>query len=143
MFTEADRELLDLSGFARMATLMPDGAPQLTVLWYRRVDDTLRVICPASAQKRRNLERDPRVSVVVEDPASAFRFIEIRGRAEVLHDDAGARRDLVHIARRYIGAQAEAYAAGLSDAPRVILVVHPERIVRHLGSALSNSNTAT
>jgi PPOX class probable F420-dependent enzyme len=131
MFTDADRELLDLSGFARMATLMPDGAPQLTVLWYRRVDDTLRIICPASAQKRRNLERDPRVAVIVEDPQSAFRFLEIRGQAEVVHDDTGARAELVQIARRYIGAQAEAYAAGLSADPRVILVVRPERIIRH------------
>lgn len=131
MFTDADRELLDLSGFARMATLMPDGSPQVTVLWYRRVGNTLCIICPASAQKRRNLERDSRVSVVVEDPASAFRFVELRGRAEVLHDDAGARTELAHVARRYIGEQADAYAAGLSGDPRVILVVHPERIIRH------------
>jgi PPOX class probable F420-dependent enzyme len=131
MFTAADRELLDRSSFARMATLMPDGAPQLTVLWHRRVGDTLRIICPAGAQKRRNLERDPRVSVVVEDPERASRFIEIRGRAEVVHDDAGARAELVHIARRYIGEQAEGLAAGLSADPRVILVIHPKRIIRH------------
>lgn len=130
MLNDADRTLLDLSGFARMATLMPDGAPQLTVLWYRCVDDALRIVCPAGAQKRRNLERDPRVSVVVEDPASAARFIELRGRAEVVHDDAGARLELAHIARRYVGARAESMVAALSDAPRVILVVHPERVIR-------------
>ncbi len=66
--TDSERAFLDQPGYARMATLMPDGSPQVTVLWYRRVDDELHIVCPESAQKVRNLDRDNRISLVVEDP---------------------------------------------------------------------------
>lgn len=115
----------------RMATLMPDGSPQITVLWYRLADETLNVICPQSAQKVRNLERDSRVSAVIEDPESAHRYIEIRGECRVVRDDAAARQEMVTIARRYIGDRAEEFAASLSSDPRVILQLTPMQVRRY------------
>lgn len=130
MFTTEDQQFLDQSVFARLATLMPDGGPQSTVMWYRRDGDTITMVCPADAQKPRNLDRDPRVSLVVEDPESSFKYIEIRGNAEVVRDDPGARRELRRIARRYVGDRADGFVDGLSSDPRVLLVVHPEKINR-------------
>ena len=107
--TDADRELLNLRAYMRLATLMPDGSPQTTVLWYRLDGDMLNVICPQSAQKVKNLDRDSRVSAIIEDPENAHRYVEIRGSCEVIRNDAGARQEMVHIARRYIGDKAEAF----------------------------------
>lgn len=128
--TAADRAFLERPCYMRLATLMPDGAPQITVLWYRLVGDALQVVCPESAQKVKNIDRDPRVAALFEDPETPQRYIELRGRCEVIRDDAAARRELVPIARRYIGDEAEARAAGLSSDPRVILRFTPERVFR-------------
>ena len=129
--TAADREFLDQPGYMRLATLMPDGAPQNTVLWYRLAGETLNVICPQSAQKVRNLERDGRVAAIVEDPASAHRYLELRGICRVVRDDAYARRELAEIARRYIGDRAGEFVAGLSADPRVVLQLTPEQVRRY------------
>lgn len=124
--TDAGRRLLDEHAFAKLATVMPDGNLQNTVMWYRRDGDTLRMIAPASSVKARNLAKDPRVAVVIDDPANGYRYVEVRGRAEVIADDAAARAELRLIARRYIGDAAGAYADSLSDAPRVLIVIHPD-----------------
>lgn len=130
MFDDTVLEFLDRPAFMRLATLMPDGSPQITVLWYRRDGEALRIVCPESAQKVRNLDRDGRVSAVIEDPKSAHRYIELRGTAEVIRDDAAARAELRQIAARYIGDSAPAFVEQLSADPRVILEVHAERMFR-------------
>lgn len=134
MFSATEQALLDMSSLARIATLMPDGSPQITVMWFRPEGDRLHMVTPASAKKVSNLERDGRVAVVVEEPGNAYNFVEIRGTVEVVRDDAAARADLVKIAGRYIGERAEGFAAGLSPDPRVLLVIHPEKTVLHEGT---------
>ena len=133
MFSQQEQALLDLPAFARLATLMPDGSPQLTVMWYRRDDSCLRMITPAYARKAHNLSRDPRVAVVVEEPGNPYRFVEIRGTVEVIQDDAAARAELERIAARYVGERAGDYVANLSPDPRLLLVIHPEKTVYHPG----------
>ena len=134
MFSAAEQALLDMSSLARIATLMPDGSPQITVMWFRPEGDRLHMVTPASAKKVSNLERDGRVAVVVEEPDNAYNFVEIRGTVEVVRDDAAARAELVKIAGRYIGKRAEGFAAGLSSDPRVLLVIHSEKTVLHSGT---------
>lgn len=130
-FTDADRELLNKPCYMRLATLMPDGAPQNTVLWYRLAGDALHVICPESAQKVRNLDRDGRVSAIIEDPETPHRYLEIRGDCTVIRDDALARRELREVAMRYIGDRADDFVAGLSTDPRVVLQLVPAQIRRY------------
>ena len=141
MFTAEEQALLDMPSLARIATLMPDGSPQITVMWFRPEGDTLRMVTPASAKKVTNLERDGRVSVIVEEPGNAYNFVEVRGQIEVVRDDAGARAELVKIATRYIGSdRAAAYAGGLSADPRVILVIHAKKTVHHPGQGPGSSD---
>jgi PPOX class probable F420-dependent enzyme len=129
--TAGDRDFLDQPAYLRLATLMPDGAPQVTVLWYRRAGNAVHVVCPRSAQKVRNLARDGRISAVVEDPSTPHRFLELRGRGEVVRDDAFARAELRQIAARYIGDRAGAFVDGLSADPRVVLRLTAERVIRY------------
>ncbi len=128
MLDDKQRALLDKPAFAKLVTLMPDGHPQATVMWYRRVDDTIRMMAPASALKSKNLDRDSRATVVVDDPDSGYNYVELRCQCEVVHDDAAARDDLHHIASRYIGDRAAEFVASLDDAPRVLFIFHPFRV---------------
>lgn len=128
-FTAEQRALLDLPNtFARVATLMSDGAPQNTTIWYRREGDTLLIATGSSALKTRNVERDPRVAVVVEHPANPYHYLQIRGRAEIVHDRAQAVAEFRQIAPRYIGAKADAWVDELGNYDGVVLVIHPERV---------------
>jgi PPOX class probable F420-dependent enzyme len=129
-----DRELLAQPAFAALAIKLPDGALQNTIMWYRLVDDSLRMIAPAASAKARALQRSAQVAVAIHAPDNAYDYLEIRGHAEVIADDGVARVELREIAKRYIGERADDYVNRLSDALRVVLVIHPERVRRHRGA---------
>ncbi|HYI13917.1 MAG TPA: TIGR03618 family F420-dependent PPOX class oxidoreductase [Thermomicrobiales bacterium] len=134
MLAGADLELLQRPAFAALAVRLPGGALQNTIMWYRVDQDTLRMIAPAASAKARALQRSPQVAVAIHDPDNSYDYLEIRGHAEVVADDAAARAELREIAGRYIGERAGAYVAALSDAPRVLIVVRPDRVRRHRGA---------
>src|SRR6185312_12460006 len=117
---------------ANLTTLLPDGAPQMTVMWYRRSGDEIHMITPAATKKARNLTRDPRAAIVVNDPSSGYRFVELRGHIELRRDPAEIRDALFQIASRYIGAErAEAYTAARDPKQRVLMVFHPAQVLGH------------
>jgi PPOX class probable F420-dependent enzyme len=122
------RDFLEAPCYMRLATLMPDGAPQITVLWYRLAEDALHIICPESAQKVKNLDIDDRAAAVIEAPDSAHRYVELRGPCQVIRDDTLARRELRLIARRYIGGDADGFVDQLSPDPRVVLKLTPTQV---------------
>lgn len=133
-FDASDRELLDRRAFAALAIGMPDGTLQNTIMWYRLEGETLRMIAPAASAKARALLRSPQVAVAIYVPENAYDYIEVRGRADVVADDAAARAELREIAARYVGERAGAYVDELSDAERVLIVIQPERVRRHRGA---------
>jgi PPOX class probable F420-dependent enzyme len=127
-FSESERALLDQPAFAQLATVMPDGAPQNTPIWYRRDGDTLRMACRDTARKARNIMRDPRVAVVVVDPANPYAFVQVMGRAEIVANDALAREEFRILAQRYMGTDGDAWFAALpAEARFVVLLIRPER----------------
>ncbi len=133
-FAGADHDLLDRPAFAALALELPDGTLQNTIMWYRVVEDTLRMIAPAASAKARALQRSPQVAVAIHDPDNSYDYLEIRGRADVVADNAAARAELREIAKRYIGERAESYVQSMNDAPRVMIVVRPVRVRRHRGA---------
>lgn len=130
-FNQAEQEFLGRPAFATLALVLPGGALQNTNMWYRVERDNLRMIAPAASAKARALRRSPRVAILVSDPDNPYEYLEIRGHADVVADDSAARAELRLIAERYVGERAGAYVESLSDAPRVLIVVRPERIRRH------------
>jgi len=76
------------SDTAILATIGPDGHPQLSAVWFLAEDKTIRVSLNTSRQKVKNLRRDPAVTFFVLDPARPSRYLEVRGDAEIA-DDAG------------------------------------------------------
>ena len=99
------RAFLEEPRFAVMATINRDGTPQLTVMWYALVPDADVVVLNASRGllKTRNLARDPRMAVCVED---GMRYVTLAGTAELVEDRAVQEREVNDlIAPRYIGSR--------------------------------------
>jgi PPOX class probable F420-dependent enzyme len=73
-------DLLTTPALAHVATIGPDGAPQVTPVWFDWDGARLLLALAPDRQKMRNLRRDPRLAVSIVDPANAYRYLEIRGR---------------------------------------------------------------
>ncbi len=100
--TPAVRAFLAEPRFAVLATISPEGQPQQTVMWYELIDDYVLLNTARSRVKDRNLRRDPRLSLCVED---GYRFVTIEGRAEIVDDQEIAQADIARLAIRYYGAE--------------------------------------
>lgn len=98
MLNEQARELLQQTAFAVLATINRDGSPQQTVMWYELIDDQIMMNTAAGRLKESNIQRDPRVSVCVEDE---YNYVTLEGRAELDHDPDRAQDDIARLARRY------------------------------------------
>ena len=80
------RDLLD-GQFATLGTVGPDGRPQLTEVWFLVEGDTVALSLNTSRQKTRNLMANSAASLFLLDLANPYRYVELRGDAEVTADD--------------------------------------------------------
>jgi hypothetical protein len=96
--------LLESTALALVSTLGPDGAPQTTPIWFLFDGGHVRFSVVEGRQKLRNLRRDPRLSVVVVDPARPTYYVELRGTADLAPDPGSAleRAVAVKYAGRYV-----------------------------------------
>jgi PPOX class probable F420-dependent enzyme len=117
------RDLFEKKAFASLATLMPDGSPQVTPVWVDVEGDLLLFNSAKGRQKDRNVRRDPRVALTLVDPANPYRYLEIRGRvAEITEQGAAAHID--KMAKKYLGV--DKYPYGQPGEVRVLYKVRPE-----------------
>ncbi|WP_405167101.1 PPOX class F420-dependent oxidoreductase [Nocardia sp. NBC_01499] len=85
--SEATIALLDEKNYAVLATINADGSPQTSAMWVLRDGDDLLFSTLEGRLKHRNMVRDSRVSVTVIDSADGENYVELRGRASIVHDD--------------------------------------------------------
>jgi PPOX class probable F420-dependent enzyme len=71
---------------AKVATVMADGAPHVMPVWFVLDGDRIVFTTGRGSVKGRDLRRDPRVSIVVEDDTPPFAFVHVRGRAQISED---------------------------------------------------------
>lgn len=72
-----------------LATLMPDGRPQTSVVWCDYDGTYVRINCMRGFAKEKNMRRDPRVALLCYDPREPLRYLEVRGTvAEMTEEDA-------------------------------------------------------
>ncbi len=98
---------------ASVATVGPDGAPQVTVMWFLWADGQILVNSRAGRVKTRNLARDPRVALAVVDHRDPYRSLHLQGQVARTATGASAREDIDRLSRRYTGRPFHA------DEPRV------------------------
>jgi PPOX class probable F420-dependent enzyme len=119
------RDLFTKRAFASLATLMPDGGPQVTPVWVDLEGDLVLVNTARGRQKDKNMRRDPRVAMAIVDPENPYRYLEIRGRiAEITEEGADAHID--KMAKKYLGA--DKYPYRQPSETRVIFKIQPERV---------------
>ena len=96
---------LDESMKVQVATVNPDGAPHLATLFYVIQDGVLAFWTYGSSQKIKNLERDPRITCLVEDGEDYFelRGVSVAGTAELVRDEPGIRKIGTAVAQRMAG----------------------------------------
>lgn len=80
---ELATKLIDDKNFATLSTVNPDGAPQSSVIWVKRDDDVVVFSTILGRRKTLNMQRDPRVSVVLFDATDPYRYVEIRGEVSM------------------------------------------------------------
>ena len=116
-------DLLDAS-VATLATIGPDGRPQVSGVWFLADDGIVKVSLNVARQKTKNLAANPAVTVYIQDPANAVRYLEIRGDATLDDDDGYAFAD--RLGAKYGGADLRAMDG--PDGRRVVVTVNPVRI---------------
>lgn len=115
----------DTKAFGSLATLMNDGSPQLTPVWFN-TDGTHILINSAKGRiKDRNMRRNPRVSLVIIDPYDPYRYIQIRGKVVDI-STLGAREHIDRLSKKYTGR--DKYTSGSADEIRVTYKILPERV---------------
>ena len=118
-------QLLREPAYCQIASLMPDGSPQITQVWVDTDGEHVLVNTAEGRQKVRNVRRDPRVAVNVVDPGNAWRLATIRGRVvEITTEGADALID--QLAQKYLGV--ESYPFRNPEETRVTLKITPERV---------------
>lgn len=124
------RAFLDVPRFAVLATVREDGSPHLTVVWYAVRGDELIVNTTVPRSKARNLERDPRASLLIGEME---RYVRVEGPARVVATGAEAVRDIHDLGVRYDGeAAAERQTRTVwSTQQRVTYAIAVRRLYRY------------
>ena len=124
--TDDQVALLREKVLAHVATVMPDGSPQVTPVWVDTDGEAVLFNTAKSRLKYRNLRRDPRVAISLSSHENDYRTVVIRGRAEFI--DEGADDHIDRLAKKYLGA--DSYPGRRPDEVRVTVRVVPETIHR-------------
>ena len=130
VLSEKARVLISRPVLASLATLNPDGSPQITPLWVDLDGDDVVFNTAQGRKKARNLERDARVAVTVIDPDDQYNVVAFQGPVtEVTADGADAHID--SLAKKYM--DVDEYPLRQPGEERLIVRVEPE-VVKHWGS---------
>ena len=120
------RELLEQPNCAVISTLNPDGSILDTVAWINVENGAVAVNSARGRKWPANLERDPRVTVLVYEGGNPYNYVEIRGRASGTTD--GADEHINALTKKYINQ--DEYPFRQPGEERIKFVIEPEHI-RH------------
>lgn len=123
--SEKAKKLIDGKNFASVATLMPDGSPQVAPVWVDRDGDTVVLNATVNRQRYKNLNRDPRVAIAIYDQNNPYSHVSIRGRAIEI-TKAGAEEHIDKLNMKYNGNPV--YPNHSPNDARVLIRVEPERV---------------
>lgn len=119
------QDLLQKPAFANLATLNPDGSPQVTPVWFDFDGKHIIVNTARGRVKDRNLKREPRVALSIVDPANPYRYLGIQGRVTEMTEN-GADASIDKLAKKYLGK--DKYPWKGANEVRVIVKIAPEKI---------------
>lgn len=119
------KKLLDGPNFAHVATVMPDGSPQVSAVWIDTDGDRIRFNTAEGRVKPRNIRRDPRVTISIIDQKNPYSWAAIRGRVVEMTEEGGDAH-IDSLAKKYLGQ--ETYPNRQPGEVRLIVVIEPEGV---------------
>ena len=119
------KDLFQKKAFAHLATIGADGSPQVTPVWVDFDGTHIRFNTAKGRVKDKNLRRNPRVALSIQDPDNPYRYMQVRGRvAEITEQGADAHIDA--LAKKYINQ--DKYPWRRPEEVRVLYKILPEKI---------------
>lgn len=115
--------------FLYLATIMPDGSPQVTPIWFNTEGEHILLNSVKGRVKDRNIRARPAIAMCISDPDNLYRYLQIRGRVvEITMEGAEEHIDALNL--KYRGSPN--YPRHHPDYPRVIYKVLVEKVDAHL-----------
>jgi len=108
-----------------LSTIMSDGSPQVTETWVDTDGEHIIINTVVGYVKVRNVERDPRVAVAIQDPQNPFRYIQVRGEVIAMSTEGGAE-SIERLSQKYTGRPYPWY--GGRDQKRIVLTIKAKSI---------------
>ena len=109
--------------FANLATVMPDGSPQVTPVWFDYKDGIIRVNSAKGRTKTRNMTVGAPVALCIMDPDNPYRHLQVRGRIQSV-SERGADAHIDSLAKKYLGR--DKYPYGQPGEVRVLFEIRPD-----------------
>lgn len=120
-------DILEKQSFAQLATVMPDGTPQVTPVWVSHEDREFVLVNTARGrQKEKNIRNNPKVGVSILDPDDPYRYVSVRGTATLTEE--GAVEHINELTQKYMG-KAEYPHLGEESGPRVVVRISTDDVV--------------
>ena len=120
---QTHEDLLTSSALAHIATIGPDGEPQVNPVWFDWNGEEILFSQTTTRQKTKNLARDPRIALSIVDPENPYRYLEVRGTVVRVEDDPD-KAFIDKMAQKYLGQ--EKYPWSRPGENRIVIVVRPE-----------------
>ncbi len=126
MFPESHQDLLSdkKRALGYLATVMPDGSPQLTPVWFSYENGELKINTKRGRVKEKNMSARPQVALVIQAPGDTLRFLQIRGAATSATED-GAVEHIESLSQKYDG---KPFRSLYPNEVRVMFTIEPSSI---------------
>ncbi len=126
MLSDEQKKFFRKPNFGHLATLEPDGSPQVTPVWIDVDGDFILINTAKGRKKVRNVERDPRVSVEVVEQENPYSMLSVQGTVvDITADGADAHIDAM--AKKYLGQ--DTYPFRQPGEERLIMRIQPEKVI--------------
>ena len=122
---DAFKDILQKRGYAHLATLMKDGSPQVTPVWYDFDGTHIRINTAKGRLKDKNMRRDKQVALSIQDPDNPYRYLAIRGDIDEI-TEYGADAHIDSLAKKYLGK--DRYPFRAPEEVRVIYKIRPQKV---------------
>jgi PPOX class probable F420-dependent enzyme len=120
------RDLFTKQAFAHLATVMPDGNPQVTPVWVDLDNGFIRVNSAKGRIKDKNMRRNKNVALAITDPENPYRHIAVQGQVTDVSEQ-GADAHIDSLAKKYLGK--DKYPFRQPGEVRVIYKIRPDKVV--------------
>ena len=110
--------------FANLATVLKDGSPQVTPIWFDYTGGKIRINTARGRVKARTLKPNVHIAMAIMDPANPYRYMQVRGKVTKMTQD-GADAHIDKLSHKYMGKDYPFREAGVS---RILIEIEPESV---------------